>query len=139
MLGRPLLFTSEILIILEELQSVSFRVSAPFGADLRQRNWEGWARGSKRSIFLTIENNGLLSWIQKGFTAEPPRNDSGRIVSEMIRIEARKSELQAKSRSYRPKVTVTARQTPGIRTESPRKGPRMGFRCFYRKPPLKPS
>ena len=45
-----------------------------------------------------------------------------RIFSEMIRIQARKSELQAKSRIYRPKVRVTAGQTPRIRTESPRKG-----------------
>ena len=33
----------------------------------------------------------------------------GRIFSEMIWIQARKSELQAESRSYGPKVRVTAR------------------------------
>ena len=60
-----------------------------------------------------------------------------RIFSEMIRIWARKSELQAESRSYRPKFRVTAGQTTRIRTESPRKGPRMGLRCFYRKAPIK--
>ena len=46
-----------------------------------------------------------------------------------------KSELQAKSRSYGPKVRVTAGQTPRIRTESHRKGPRMAFRRLYREPP----
>ena len=47
-----------------------------------------------------------------------------------------------KSQSYRPKVGVTDQKSeiqPRIRTESPRKGPRMEFRCFYRKPPLRPS
>ena len=61
----------------------------------------------------------------------------GRVFSEMIRIQARKSELQAKSQSCGPKVRVTAGQTPRIRTESPRKGPRMGFMCIYREAPLK--
>ena len=57
------------------------------------------------------------------------------IFSEMTRIQARKSKLQAESRSYGPKVGDTAGQPPRIRPESPRKGPRMGFRCFYRNPP----
>ena len=51
----------------------------------------------------------------------------GRIFEKMIRIEAQKSELQAKSRSYRPKVRATAGQTPGIRTESLRKEPEWGW------------
>ena len=85
------------------------------------------------------ERRVYVRWIQKGFTAEPPKNDSGPIFSEMIRISARKSELQAKSRSYRPKVRVTAGQTPKIRTESPGKGTRIGFWRFCRGPPLKPS
>ena len=54
----------------------------------------------------------------------------GRIFSEMIRIQARKSELQAQNYS---------RRAPRIRVESPRKDPRIGFRCFYGQPPLKPS
>ena len=45
----------------------------------------------------------------------------GRIFSEMIRIRAQKSELQAESQSYGPKVGDTAGQTPRIRTESPKK------------------
>ena len=58
----------------------------------------------------------------------------------MIRVSGQKAELQVKSRSYRPKVRVTVGQTLRIRTEWPRKGTRIGrfgFRCFYRKPPLK--
>ena len=48
------------------------------------------------------------------------------------------------SQSYGPKVgvtgpivRVTAGQTPRIRPESPRKGSRIGFKCFYREPPLR--
>ena len=63
-------------------------------------------------------------WIQERFAAEPSRNDSGaNFLSEMIRVSAQKSELQAKSRSCTPKVRVTAEQTPRIRTESPRPRP----------------
>ena len=50
--------------------------------------------------------------------------------------------FRPESQRYRPKVGVTDRKSEiqsRIRTESPRKGPRMGFRCFYRKPTLKPS
>ena len=50
--------------------------------------------------------------------------------------------FRPESQRYRPKVGVTDQKSeiqPRIRTESPRKGPRMGFRCFCRKPPLKPS
>ena len=53
--------------------------------------------------------------------------------------------FRPESQSYRPKVRVADQKSeiqpgrPRIRTESPRKGPQMGFRCFYRKPPLKPS
>ena len=81
----------------------------------------------------------ILSGFKKALLQNPRQMIRGRIFSEMIRVQARKSELQAKSRSYGPKVGDTARQTPRIRTEPPRKGPRMGFRCFYRNPPLKPS
>ena len=80
-----------------------------------------------------------LSGFKKALLQNPREMIRGRIFSEMIRIQARKSELRAESRSYGPKVGVTAGQTPRIRTESPRKGPRMGFGCFYRNPPLKPS
>ena len=62
-----------------------------------------------------------LRRIEEGFPIEPPRHDSGTNFSEMIRA-------RAASQSYRPKVgvtkaRVTGRQTPRIRTESPRKGP----------------
>ena len=34
---------------------------------------------------------------------------------------------------------MSFRKTPRIRTEAPGKGTPIGFRCFYTKPPLKPS
>ena len=82
-------------------------------------------------------NRGVsLIWIQKGFTAEPPRNDSGANFQRndsdsapKVRVTGRKSELQTKSRRYSPKSEPNR----------PEKGPEWGFRCFYRKPPLKPS
>ena len=82
-----------------------------------------------------------LSGFKKALLQNPRELIRGRIFSEMIRIQARKSELRAESRSYGPKVGVTAGQTPRIRTESPRKGPRMGFFwvLITEKPPLKPS
>ena len=80
-----------------------------------------------------------LGGFKKALLQNPREMIRGRPFSEMIRIRARKSELQGESRSYRPKVRVTAGQTGRVRTESLRQGPGMGFRCFYRKPPLKPS
>ena len=90
-------------------------------------------------IFKRQQTGFKLSGFKKALLQNPREMIRGRIFSEMIRIQARKSELQAESRSYGPKVRDTAGQTPRIRTESPREGPRMGFRCFYRNPPLKPS
>ena len=81
----------------------------------------------------------LFAEFKKALLQNPREMIRGRIFSEMIRIQARKSESQAESRSYGPKVGDTTRQTPRIRTESPRKGPRMGFRCFFWNPLLKPS
>ena len=60
----------------------------------------------------------------------------GRIFSEMIRIPARKSELQAESRSYGRKVGDTAKQTPRIRTPNrPEKGPEWGLGASTETPP----
>ena len=49
----------------------------------------------------------FFRWIQEGFTAEPPRNDSGANFQwndsdsgPQVRVTARKSELQTKSQSY---------------------------------------
>ena len=58
-----------------------------------------------------------------------------RIFSEMIRIWVRKSELQARKLELQTKVGDTAGQTPKIRTESPRKGPRMGLGASTENPP----
>ena len=80
-----------------------------------------------------------VTWIQKGFTVEPREMIRGRISSEMIRIQARKSELQAKSRSYGPKVRVTAGQTPESELNRSEKAPKWGLGASTEKPPLKPS
>ena len=90
-----------------------------------------------RSFWRNEVNN--LGGFKKALVQNPQDMIRGPIFSEMIRISAHKSELQAKSRSYRPKVRVTAGETPRIRTEPPRKGAWMGLRCFYRKRPWKPS
>ena len=63
----------------------------------------------------------------------------GRIFSEMIRVSAQKSELQAKSRSYRPKVRVTAGETPRIEPNRSEKAPEWGLGASTEKHPLKPS
>ena len=45
---------------------------------------------ARKPLFLQVD----IMWIQEGFTVEPLRNNLG-----AIRIRARKSELQAESRS----------------------------------------
>ena len=55
-----------------------------------------------------------LSGFKKALLQNAREMIRGRIFSEMIRIQARKSELQAESRSYGPKVGDTAGQTPRI-------------------------
>ena len=82
-----------------------------------------------------FQNGFKLGGFKKALLQNPREMIRGRIFSEMIRISARKSELQAKSRSYRPKVRVTARQTPQIRAESPGKGARIGLWCSAENPP----
>ena len=76
-----------------------------------------------------------ITWFKKALLQNPWEMIRGWIFSEMIRIQARKSALQAKSRSYGPKVGDTARQTPRIRTESPRKGPEWGLGASTEIPP----
>ena len=104
------------------------------GSEAREDTWE-----TRKGRLAILKRPCCCFGFKKALLQNPRKMIRGRIFREMIRIRARKSELQAESRSYRPKVRDTARQTPRIRTESPRKRPRMGFRCFYRKPPLKPS
>ena len=58
-----------------------------------------------------------------------------RISSEMIRIQARKSELQAKSRSYGPKFRVTAGQAPESEPNRPEKAPEWGLAASSGNPP----
>ena len=54
----------------------------------------------------------VLGGFQEALQQNPRDMSQGRIFSEMIRVSAQKSELQAKSQSYRPKVRVTAWETP---------------------------
>ena len=77
-----------------------------------------------------------LGGFKKALLQNPREMIRGRICSEMIRISARKSELQAKSRSYRPKVRVTAGRPP---KSEPNKAPESGFGASAENPPLKPS
>ena len=59
----------------------------------------------------------------------------GHAFSGMIRIRARKSELHAESRSYRPKVGDTAGQTPESEPNRPEKGPEWGLGASTENPP----
>ena len=83
---------------------------------------------------MTLNEN---SYVDSRRSLQKPREIiRGRIFSEMIRIQARKSELQAESRSYGPKARVTAGPTPRIRTESPKgKGPGWGLGASAENPP----
>ena len=60
-------------------------------------------------------------WIQEGFTAEPPRNDSGaNFHGPKVRVTGQKSGLRAKSQSYNqadpqnPNRTAQKRDPNGI-------------------------
>ena len=75
----------------------------------------GGRSAKEHVIFLEMNSPTHFSvyviWIQEGFTAEPLRMIRGEIFSGMIRIQARQSEIQAESRSYRPKVGDTAQSS----------------------------
>ena len=71
-------------------------------------------------------------WIQKGFTAEPLRNDSGANFQRndsdsgpKVRDTGRKSELQTKSRRY----------SPESEPNRPEKGPEWGLGASAENPP----
>ena len=84
---------------------------------------------------MTLEQTKLalcVIWIQKGFTAEPPRNDSGANFQgndsdsgPKVRVTGRKSELQTKSRRYSPKSEPNR----------PEKGPEWGLGASAENPP----
>ena len=63
----------------------------------------------------------------------------GRIFSEMIRIRARKSELQPESRSYGPKVRVYSRADPQNPNRIARKRHPNRVLVLLQKTPFKPS
>ena len=59
---------------------------------------------SKSRVIKGIDD---LSGLKKALLQNPRGMIRGQIFSGMIRIQARKSEIQAESRSYRPKVGDT--------------------------------
>ena len=76
--------------------------------------------------------NSYLIWIQKGFTAEPLRNDSGANFQRndsdsgpKVRDTGRKSELQTKSRRY----------SPESEPNRPEKAPEWGLGASAENPP----
>ena len=71
---------------------------------------------------------------KKALLQNPQRKIRGRIFRAMVRIRARKSELQAESRSYRPKVRVNPQNPNRIA----QKRPRMGLGASTETPPQSP-
>ena len=79
-----------------------------------------------------LEQGGVCFWIQKGFTAEPLRNDSGANFQRndsdsgpKVRDTGRKPELQTKSRRY----------SPASEPNRPEKGPEWGLGASAENPP----
>ena len=69
----------------------------------------------------SLDQGGLWS-LNKALLQNPREMIRGRIFSEMIRISARKSELQVKSRSYKPPG-----RPPKSEPNRPEKAPESGF------------
>ena len=84
------------------------------------------------SLFLTCL---VLSGFKRALLQNHREMIRGQIFSGMIRIRARKPELQAESRSYRPKVRDTAQNPNRIAQERAQNG----VQVLLQKPPLKPS
>ena len=59
----------------------------------------------------------------------------GKFLSEMIRVLVQKSELQAESRSYRPKSELQPGRPPKSEPNRPEKGPESGLRASTENPP----
>ena len=81
-----------------------------------------------------------IRWIQEDFTAEtPPGNDSGTSFSaKLFRFRPKSQSCRPKVGVTDPKIRVTAgqsRQTPRIRTGSPREETRMGLGASTEYPP----
>ena len=75
-------------------------------------------------------------WIQEGFTAEPPRNDSG------ANFYLNDSGFGPKSQSYRPKIGVTGQKSelqlgrpPESEPNRPEKGPEWRLGASTENPP----
>ena len=128
-------------VVVPQVQEVrlSQRWSFDFGARIG-------SRGSPLVDFADMwENQDVEGQIYSGlirepFTAESLRNDWEADFSVKLSDSGPKVGVTVQSVGVtRATLRVTAGQTPRIRTESPRKGARRGFRCFYRSPPLEPS
>ena len=90
------------------------------------------------NLFLSIFPEKLpysLSGFRKALLQNPRDMIRGRIFSEMIRIQDRKSELQAESQSYGPKVGDAAGQTPKSEPNRPEQGPEWGLGASTETPP----
>ena len=77
----------------------------------------------------------ILGGFKKALLQNPREMIGGRIFSKLIRIRARKSELRPESRSYRPKVRVTAGETPESEPNRPEKAPELGLGASTENPP----
>ena len=85
----------------------------------------------------SVKNGSFLIWIQEGFTAEPPRNDSGANFQRndsdsgsKVRVTGRKSELRTKSRRY-------SRADPQNLNRIAQKRAPNGVEALLQNPPLK--
>ena len=67
---------------------------------------------SEKAPIANILDTYSLSGCKGALLRNPREMIRGRIFSEMIRIQARKSELRAESRNYGPKLGDTARADP---------------------------
>ena len=85
---------------------------------------------------LTYEQPYNLSGFKKALLQNPREMIRGRIFREMIRVSAGKSELQAKSRSCRPKVGVYSGADPQNPNRiGPEKEPESGLGASAENPP----
>ena len=81
----------------------------------------------------TLKSSGF----KKALLQNPREMIRGQIFSGMIRIQARKSEIQAGSRSYRPE-TKSRRYSPESEPNRPEKGPEWGLGASAENPPSSP-
>ena len=81
----------------------------------------------------------ILGGFKNALLQNPRDMTRGRLFSEMIRIQARKSELQAESRSYGPKSQSYSWTDPQNPNRISQKRVPNGASALLQKTPLKPS